>query len=80
MMVRKLMLVALALAATGSVFAQTPPGNDREDRHGHGPVAAACEGKAVGTPVTVTFKDGQTRTVECGVHHHHSEQGAAANP
>jgi hypothetical protein len=33
-------------------------------------IAAACEGKPVGTKVDVTFRDGNTRNIECGVHPH----------
>ena len=50
-----------------------PPPPDGGDGRPHGPppeIAAACEGQAVGTEVSVTFKNGDVHAVKCGVPPH----------
>jgi hypothetical protein len=45
-------------------------------------IEAACQGKSVGTKVDVTFRDGDTRSIECGVFRHphfHRPPGAPAS-
>jgi hypothetical protein len=71
-------LIAATFMLVGSMaHAQSQPAGEGNEHHMSPAVAAACAGKAVGTPVTVTFKSGKTRTIECGVHnHHHFHEGA----
>lgn len=80
-------VLGLALLTAGTVAsAQTTTtgqqGFGGERPHGPPPeIVAACSGKPTGTQVSVTFRDGKSRTITCGEHHHHGEgQGQAGAP
>jgi len=78
---KKVLFVYLLLVACSVAHAQSQSaGDDGEGmHHGHSPIAAACEGKPVGTEVPVTFKDGKSHTIQCGVHHHHHHEDGGAS-
>lgn len=80
---KKVVLASLLMLAASWAGAQSMPlqpaagiqGMEHPGGEHHMPpeIAAACAGKAVGTQVSVTFRSGRTRSIECGVHHHHQD-------
>ncbi|WP_323046530.1 hypothetical protein [Paraburkholderia sp.] len=77
---------SLLLLAGSMAYAQSQINGDggRGSFHGNPAIAAACEGKPVGTKVSVTFRDGQPHEIECGMHHRPQPQdggnSGAGNP
>jgi hypothetical protein len=71
---KKILVIGLAVACA---VAHAESGEGQYHRKPE--IAAACEGKAVGTKVSVTFKDGQSREIECGMHHHHHQEEGGAS-
>lgn len=83
--IASLLLLAESLACAQSFPAPSVSGvegaeHPRGEHHVPPAIAAACAGKAVGTQVSVTFRNGLNRTIECGVHHHHHRDGEGNPP
>jgi len=67
---KTLSLAALLTFFSAVAYAQMPPPPDGGDGRPHGPppeIVAACEGQAMGTEVSVTFRNGDVHTVKCGM-------------
>jgi hypothetical protein len=86
-LIMKNALIASLLMLAGSMaYAQSQNNGDGGGGqfHGNPAIAAACDGKPVGTKVSVTLRDGQPHEIECGMHHRPQPQdggnSGAANP
>jgi hypothetical protein len=66
---------SLAHAQSQPVSGADGWGHPAGEHHANPAIAVACAGKPIGTPVTVTFHNGKTRTIECGIRHHHHREG-----